>query len=169
MKHRIPILLLLLMMLAFTSCMNSAESKDSEEPKGESGNQTKTEESAVEPKAIYIEIGEHLLTAELEDNTSANALMELLEKGPLTISASNYGGFEKVCSLETNLPREDRQMTTHAGDICLYSGNQMVLFYGSNSWAYTRLGRLAKMEESEIEDILSGTEREITLSLEAPR
>lgn len=60
-------------------------------------------------------------------------------------------------------------MTTCAGDICLYRGNQIVLFYGSNSWAYTRLGRLAKMEESEIEDILSGTEREITLSLEAPR
>lgn len=123
----------------------------------------------MEPKGIYIEIGEHLLTAELENNASAKALKELLKKGPLTISASNYGGFEKVCSLGADLPREDSQVRTRAGDICLYSGNQMVLFYGSNSWAYTRLGRIAEMEEAELEHILSGGEREITLFLESPR
>ncbi len=84
----------------------------------------------------------------------------------MTISASNYGGFEKVCSLGTELPRNDSQTTTHAGDICLYNGSQIVIFYGSNSWAYTRLGRVSDADETELETVLGGEETEITLSLE---
>ncbi len=114
---------------------------------------------------LYIEIGENTLTAVLEDNESADALKELLAENPLTISASNYGGFEKVCSLGTELPRNDSQMTTEAGDICLYNGNQIVIFYGSNSWSYTRLGKVSNADKSQLEEILSGEETEITLSL----
>lgn len=125
------------------------------------------EEDAVETNQIYIRVGENTLTAVLEDNESAKALKELMVDGPLTISASNYGGFEKVCSLGTTLPRNDSQTTTHAGDICLYSGNQIVIFYGSNSWAYTRLGKISDADAGELEKILSGEETEITLSLES--
>ena len=125
------------------------------------------EEDVVETNQIYIKVGENTLTAVLEDNESAEALKELMVDGPLTISASNYGGFEKVCSLGTTLPRNDSQTTPHAGDICLYSGNQIVIFYGSNSWAYTRLGKISDADAGELEKILSGEETEITLSLES--
>jgi len=124
------------------------------------------EEDAVETDQIYIQVGESVLTVVLEENESAEALKTFLADGPVTISASNYGGFEKVCSLGTELPRNDSQTTTHAGDICLYSGNQIVIFYGSNSWAYTRLGKVKDADETELEAVLSGEETEITLSLE---
>ena len=123
-----------------------------------------TEEEAVTSNQISIKIGEAVLTAVLEDNESADALKELLADGPLTLSASNYGGFEKVCSLGTELPRNDSQTTTRAGDICLYNGNQIVIFYGSNSWAYTRLGKISDAEGAELEKVLSGEETDIVIS-----
>ena len=67
---------------------------------------------------------------------------------------SMYGGFEQVGSLGTSLPRDDKQITTNAGDIVLYSGNQIVVFYGTNSWAYTRLGRITDKTASEMADLL---------------
>ncbi len=121
----------------------------------------------METNQIYIKIGKSILTAVLEENESAEALKELLADGAMTISASNYGGFEKVCSLGKKLPSNDRQTTTHAGDICLYNSSQIIIFYGSNSWAYTRLGKVFDVEESELEKVLSGEETEITISLES--
>lgn len=150
--------------------MQTEREADHTDENGESGLKTehveKTEE-AVEVDQIYIQVGENTLTAVLEGNESTEALKELLADGPLTIPASNYGGFEKVCSLGTELPRNDSHTTTQAGDICLYNGNQIVIFYGSNSWAYTRLGKISNTDDSELEEILSGEETEITLSLEA--
>jgi len=96
------------------------------------------------------------LAVEWQDNASVDALRELLRNGPLTISLSMYGGFEQVGSLGANLPRNDVQTTTEPGDIVLYSGNQIVLFYGSNSWAYTRLGKITDMSKSELQ-VLLGT------------
>lgn len=140
------------------------------EPEPESGSESagmeEMEDGTVETDQLYIKVGENTLTAILEDNESAEALKEFLADEPVTISASNYGGFEKVCSLGTGLPKNDSQLTTHAGDICLYNGNQIVIFYGSNSWAYTRLGRVSDADAAELEEVLSGEETEITLSLE---
>lgn len=124
-----------------------------------------TEYNIMETNELYIKIGENTLTAVLEENESAAALKKLIAEKPLTISASNYGGFEKVCALGTSLPRNDVQTTTHAGDICLYSGNQIVIFHGSNSWSYTRLGKISNANSSELKKILSGSETELTLSL----
>ncbi len=184
MKRYIAILLALLLSLAISACGNDTKGGESSgtvqnketlhtegniEIKFESGlsNTGKTEENKVETNQIYIKIGKSTLTAVLEENESAKALKELLADGTLTISASNYGGFEKVCSLGRKLPSNDRQTTTHAGDICLYNSSQIVIFYGSNSWAYTRLGKVSGVEESELEKVLSGEETEITLSLES--
>lgn len=78
---------------------------------------------------------------------------------------SMYGGFEQVGSLGTSLSRNDKQTTTQAGDIVLYSGNQMVVFYGSNSWAYTRLGRITDKSDMELEELLGNGDVTITLEL----
>ncbi|MBQ8666057.1 MAG: hypothetical protein IJ526_04260 [Lachnospiraceae bacterium] len=81
---------------------------------------------------------------EWENNESVEALKELC---PLTIEMSMYGGFEQVGSIGSSLPRSDEQTTTDSGDIVLYSGDQIVVFYGSNSWAYTRLGHIMADKE----------------------
>ena len=96
---------------------------------------------------------------EWEDNESVEALRELC---PLTIEMSMYGGFEQVGSLGESLPRNDEQITTEYGDIVLYSGNQIVVFYGSNSWEYTRLGHL-NMTQEELTELLGNGDVEITI------
>lgn len=89
---------------------------------------------------LQMTIGDTPVSVDWEDNETVQALKELCSNQPLTIQMSMYGGFEQVGSIGTDLPRNDVQITTSSGDIVLYSGNQMVVFYGSNSWAYTRLG-----------------------------
>lgn len=81
---------------------------------------------------------------EWENNESVEALKELC---PLSVKMSMYGGFEQVGSIGSSLPRNDEQTTTDYGDIILYSGDQLVVFYGSNSWAYTRLGHILADKE----------------------
>ena len=103
---------------------------------------------------------------EWEDNESVEALKELTSSGPLTIQMSMYGGFEQVGSIGTDLPRNDSQTTTQAGDIVLYSGDQIVVFYGSNSWAYTRLGRITDKSASELAELLGNGDVSVTLTLE---
>ena len=91
---------------------------------------------------MIVQIGDSNFTATLETNAAVDALRELLESGPLVIQMSDYAGFEKVGPLGTSLPASNSQTTTQARDIVLYQGNQIVLFYETNSWSYTRLGRI---------------------------
>ena len=91
---------------------------------------------------ITSDSGNHKLTATLADNSSAMAFYELLKKGTLTVKMHDYGSFEKVGSLGTSLPRNDKQITTQAGDIILYQGNQITIYYDVNSWNFTRLGKV---------------------------
>ena len=99
-----------------------------------------------------------------EDNESVKELMRLAENG-LTIKMSKYGGFEQVGRIGSSITRNDIQTTTRPGDIMLYSGNQIVMFYVTNSWAYTRLGRL-DLTEKELTELLSGKDIEIELKVE---
>ena len=99
--------------------------------------------------------------AEWEDNESVNALKDSL---PLTVKMHQYGGFEQVGSLGKNLPRNDKRITASAGDIVLYSGNQIVIFYGSNTWEYTKLGRITGKSESELKSLLDKSS--VTLTIE---
>ena len=91
---------------------------------------------------ITSDSGSHKLSATLVDNSSAVAFYELLKKGPVTIKMHDYGNFEKVGPLGTTLPRNDTQITTEAGDIILYQGNQITIYYDTNSWNFTRLGKV---------------------------
>ena len=96
---------------------------------------------------------------EWEENESVEALKELC---PLTVKMSMYGGFEQVGSIGESLPRNDEQITTGYGDIVLYSGNRIVVFYGSNTWEYTRLGHI-DMTQEELTELLGNGDVEITL------
>lgn len=98
-----------------------------------------------------------------ENNESVQALQAL---APLTIEMSMYGGFEQVGSIGSSLPRNDRQTSTAPGDLVLYSGNQLVVFYGTNSWAYTRLGHV-DLTKAELTALLSAHDVTITLETEA--
>ena len=111
-------------------------------------------------------IGATRVNVEWEGNESVKALLELAKGGPLTVQMSMYGGFEQVGSLGTSLPRNDTQTTTQAGDIVLYSGDQIVVFYGSNSWAYTRLGHITDKTAGELAELLGHGGVTITLSVE---
>ena len=115
---------------------------------------------------LQIRIGDTAVTVEWEDNESVQALRDLCTDNPLTIKMSMYGGFEQVGSIGQSLPRNDQQTTTGAGDIVLYSGNQIVVFYGSNSWAYTRLGHITDQDAAGMTELLGNGDVTITISME---
>ena len=114
---------------------------------------------------LKMKISDLDVSVEWEDNESVAALRKLAQNGPLTVQMSMYGGFEQVGYLGTDLPRNDAQTVTQS-DIVLYSGNQIVVFYGSNSWAYTRLGHIIDKTDEEMARLLSNGDVVITLSLE---
>ena len=101
------------------------------------------------------------------DNNSVKALKNLSKNG-LTINMSKYGGFEQVGSIGSTLPSADTRITTNPGDIVLYSSNQIVLFYDSNTWSYTRLGHI-NLSKSELTDLLGDEDVVITLNLKQMR
>ena len=100
------------------------------------------------------------------DNESVEDLKNLCKEEPLVIQMSMYGGFEQVGSIGTYITRNDVQTTTQAGDIVLYSGSNIVVFYGSNSWAYTRLGYITDLTDAELTNLLSNGDVTITISME---
>ena len=102
-------------------------------------------------------------TATLADNPSAKAFAALLKDGPLTVSTRDYGNFEKVGSLGTELPRTDEQITTAPGDIILYQGDQITVYYAQNTWSFTRLGRID--DPSGLLEALGSGDVEITFQL----
>ena len=114
---------------------------------------------------LQMTIGETPVEVEWEDNESVEALRELCQNGPLTIQMSMYGGFEQVGSIGQSLPRNDSQTTTQSGDIVLYSGDQIVVFYGSNSWAYTRLGHVTDKSDEEMAQLLGNGDVTITVEM----
>ena len=113
---------------------------------------------------MQLTIGDQTVSVDWEDNESVTALIKLCTDAPLSIQMSMYGGFEQVGSIGASLPRNDKQTTTSAGDIVLYSGNQIVIFYGSNSWSYTRLGKIVNLSEDELAELLGNGEVPIIIS-----
>lgn len=116
-----------------------------------------------EDNVILARAGAAEFSIALADNESARALARLIGDGELTIPASCYGGFEKVCRLPRALPRDDAYTETGPGDVMLYAGSQLVIFYGRNAWEYTRLGKVADKTARELGEILSGPDDAITL------
>ena len=117
-----------------------------------------------ETSAMKMSIGETDVTVEWENNQAVADLQALVANEPLTVNLSMYGGFEQVGSLGKTLTTNDVQTTTAAGDIVLYSGNQIVVFYGSNSWAYTRLGHITSQDADGMANLLGNGDVSIIIS-----
>ena len=117
----------------------------------------------VRSNIIKLKVNSHVLNVKLEDNSAAKALMDKLKMGDVTIHAEDYGGFEKVGDLGFSLPRSDKYITTSVGDIVLYDGNEISLFYNSNSWSYTKLGKVQNIKD--LKKILGNGDVKLVLSL----
>lgn len=118
-------------------------------------------------KYIYAIINDNRLEIELSRNIAVNALLERLKEGNITYTARDYGGFEKVGSIGVSLPKSDTNINAEAGDVMLYQGNQIVMFYGENRYSYTRIGRIKGYSIAQLKSILNaeGGNIEVTLSL----
>ncbi|WP_253945762.1 cyclophilin-like fold protein [Xylanibacter rodentium] len=116
---------------------------------------------------LSISANGHTLTATLDDNSSARALQEMLASaGPVTIHMSDYGDMEKVGILPQSLPTNDEHINTVAGDLILYQGRNFVIYYDSNSWNFTRLGKIDNVTSgNELKNILGSGDVDVTLTL----
>lgn len=117
---------------------------------------------------MYITIGEEMHTVTMEDNVGTRALMAALQADNITYTADDYGNFEKVGYVGQSFPTDNHQIATSAGDLVLYNGDNICIFYGSNSWSYTRIGKLDNLSAEEVRQFVKAGEGEvgITLSLQ---
>ena len=114
---------------------------------------------------IKLKVNNNELVVKLENNEATNQLIERLKENEITIEAKEYGGFEKVGNLGFSLTREDKTINTEPGDIVLYNGNQISVFYDSNSWCYTRIGKIINKDKNELKSILGNGNVTLTFSI----
>ncbi len=150
------LLILLSVLFAFSLAACSAD--------GESVS-SGTEEETYEVSVMIIYINGYRLEVEPEQNASAAALAELLAQGDITYTASDYGNFEKVGALGHTLPRNDETITTQAGDVILYQGNQLCLYYGVNTWSFTRIGRINGYSAEQLKTLLGAGNGDVAVTL----
>ena len=116
--------------------------------------------------SVKVQINEDIFDVELENNSAAQELIKELEKGNITVNATEYGGFEKVGELGFSLPTSDENINTEPGDIVLYQGDKISLFYGSHSWSYTKLGKIDNISSNELKEVLGQGNVTLVFSLE---
>ena len=159
--------LLLLIVLcgcaAVSSACGSSDSSSGSKISAENSSQQK-EVTEMSDNKLKISVNGTELTATLEDNSSAQALTELLKQGDITIDMSDYGNFEKVGDLPQSLPTNDESITTAAGDIILYQGNKITIYYAENTWDFTKLGHIDNITQQELKAILGDGNVTVTFS-----
>lgn len=114
---------------------------------------------------MNLKVNNQTVKVNLTKNTATEALLTRLKNGPITYTANDYGGFEKVGALGFSLPSSDTDITTEAGDIMLYTNNQLCIFFDSNSWQYTRIGKIEGMTKDQLKNTFGDGQVNITLSL----
>ncbi|MBQ6722455.1 MAG: NAD(P)H-dependent oxidoreductase [Clostridia bacterium] len=113
---------------------------------------------------FYIHVHEAVLAVKAENNSSSEALLQLLKAGDITISMHDYGNFEKVGPLGISIPRNDEDITTTPGDVILYQGNQVTVYYDENRWDFTKLGHI-DIDQDELKSILGSGDVTVVLSV----
>lgn len=119
-----------------------------------------------EIQVLKLTVGDTTFTATLADNSSVDALKELLQQGPLTLEMHDYAGMEKGADLGVKLPPNNQQMNTQPGDIILYQGRTFVIYYDTNSWSLTPLARIDDTDAETLREVLGPGDVTVTLSLE---
>ena len=145
-------IILSLIAMLFTCCSSDSEVM-AEEPEN-AGNMK-----------MYITIGGRTQSVTLEDNGATKALVERLQKAPVTVTLNSSGGFEIWGALGFSLPTSNQQTTAQPGDVILYNGSNICLFYGTNQWSYTRLGKIDGLSASELRTFLKAGENNISVTL----
>lgn len=164
MKKTLAILLLAFFVINVqTACSSETDGEGYSKTPDDNNNSQDYEISTI----MNITINNNVLEVSLANNATTRALKEHLQTGSVTYSSSSYGNFETVGNIGFSLPTNDTNTTTQAGDVILYQGNQICIFYGSNTWSYTRIGRITNASQSELRDLLSSGTVNITLSLAA--
>lgn len=125
--------------------------------------QDSTEQEVTEMK---IQVGDTIFTATLAGNSSVDALKELMEDGPLTLNMNDYAGMEKGADLGVTLPQNNEQMNTQAGDIILYQGRTFVIYYDTNSWSLTPIGKIDNVDAKRLRAALGTGDVTVTLSID---
>ena len=163
----------LLFLFALSACSHGDTENPAEENSVKAEEQADTESAGEEANAegeaetaMKMMINDTEVAVSWENNESVKALNSMAENGPVTIRMNAYGGFEQVGPIGETLPANDTSIKTKAGDIMLYTSDHMVIFYGSNSWAYTRLGRITDKSASELKELLSGAGVTVTVTAE---
>ena len=162
--NRLSLALMLVMLLSLIAC-SEMRSLITNNGSSEIMSDPTVVPNVMEANNVNIVIGDTVLTATLAENSSVDALKEELSAGPITVDMRDYANMEKVGPLGMDLPRNDQQITTDAGDIILYQGNALVIYYAPNSWNFTRLGRINDVTAEELREILGDGNVTITLSL----
>lgn len=131
----------------------------------ESINEIVNDKKKGEEMNLYIKIGDKSLKVLLENNSSAASQQERLEQNDITILMEDYANFEKVGELGFTLPRNDKYIKTEPGDVILYQGNLLTIYYDTNSWTFTKLGKIENITQEELKSILGSGNVEVTFSL----
>lgn len=159
---KICIILAFTMLFTMTACGNRQEK---EEKAGGTAEQENADQEGTGMK-LKIQAGDTMFTATLAENSSVDALKELMEDGPLILHMSDYAGMEKGADLGVTLPENNEQMNVQAGDIILYQGRTFVIYYDTNSWGLTPIGKIDGVDAEELKNALGTGDVEVTLSLE---
>ena len=114
---------------------------------------------------VKVKINDEVFDVKLENNSATQELIKELKKGNVTVNASEYGGFEKVGELGFSLPTSDENIGTVPGDIVLYQGDKISLFYGSHSWSYTKLGKIDDIDSNKLKEVLGSGDVTLEFSL----
>lgn len=174
MRRHLLLCLFLTVGLCLTGCFG--QSKQSDTPlstlgasntlqESKSGTQINAPTEDMTEQRLTMTIDGTAVDVQWEDNDTVAELSAYAQNDPLIVNASVYGGFEQVGRLPQSLSRNDVQMTTQPGDIVLYSGNQLAVFFGSNSWSYTKLGRIEKLSTAELAVLMNKDSAVIALQL----
>ena len=156
------VLIALFFLAACSDAASHSTQPETQTPKSSANSSAQTEA----PVKLKIHVNDTTFTATLEENSSAKAFAEFLTQGDMTLDMHDYGSFEKVADLPRSFPRNDKQIDTDAGDIILYQGNSITIYYDKNSWNFTRLARIDNVNKKRLQQILGKGNVKATFSVE---
>ena len=157
------VLIALFFLVACSDAASHSTQPETQTPKSSASSTSKVGEA---PVKLKIHVNDTTFTATLEENSSAKAFAEFLAQGDMTLDMHDYGSFEKVADLPRSFPRNDKQIDTDAGDIILYQGNSITIYYDKNSWNFTRLARIDNVNKKRLQQILGNGNVKATFSVE---